>query len=42
MDHPKDKVILEKAGFIGVVPASDEDFESVRRLARIVESGGRN
>jgi phosphonate transport system substrate-binding protein len=42
MDHPKDKVILEKAGFIGVVPASDEDFESVRRLARIVESGGKN
>jgi phosphonate transport system substrate-binding protein len=41
IDNPEHKAILEKAGFIGVVSASDEDFDSVRRLAQIVEHGGK-
>jgi phosphonate transport system substrate-binding protein len=41
MNNPEDKSILEKAGFIKVVPAQDADFNAVRRLAHIVESGGR-
>ena len=41
MNNPQDKAILEKAGFIKVVPAQDADFNGVRRLAHTVESGGR-
>jgi phosphonate transport system substrate-binding protein len=41
MNNPEDKAILEKAGFIKVVPAQDADFNRVRRLANIVESSGR-
>jgi phosphonate transport system substrate-binding protein len=41
MNNPEDAAILEKAGFVKVIPAQDEDFNPVRRLANIVESGGR-
>jgi len=41
MQNPEDKAILEKAGFVAVIPAQDADFNGVRRLADIVESGGR-
>ena len=41
IDNPEHKAILKKAGFIAVIPARDEDFDSVRRLAQIVESGGK-
>jgi phosphonate transport system substrate-binding protein len=41
MNNPADKAILEKAGFVKVIPAQDADFNAVRRLANIVESGGR-
>jgi len=41
MHNPEDKAILEKAGFVAVIPAQDADFNRVRRLADIVESGGR-
>jgi phosphonate transport system substrate-binding protein len=35
------KAILEKAGFIAVISSQDADFNPVRRLGEIVESGGR-
>jgi phosphonate transport system substrate-binding protein len=41
MHNPEDKAILEKAGFVKVIPAQDADFNAVRRLANIVESGER-
>jgi phosphonate transport system substrate-binding protein len=41
MDNPDQAAILKKAGFIAVIPAKDEDFNPVRRLAEIVESGGK-
>ncbi|MGB8991249.1 MAG: phosphate/phosphite/phosphonate ABC transporter substrate-binding protein [Desulfobaccales bacterium] len=41
MNNPEDKAILEKAGFVKVIPAQDADFNAVRRLDNIVESGGR-
>lgn len=41
INHPEHKTILEKAGFIGIIPAHDADFNPVRRLAEIVEGGGR-
>ena len=41
MNNPEDKAILEKAGFVKVIPAQDADFNAVRRLANIVESGER-
>jgi phosphonate transport system substrate-binding protein len=41
MHNPEDKAILEKGGFVAVIPAQDADFNRVRRLADIVESGGR-
>jgi phosphonate transport system substrate-binding protein len=41
MNNPEDAAILKKAGFIAVIPAKDEDFNSVRRLAEIVESKGK-
>jgi len=40
-NKPEDKAILEKAGFVAVIPAQDSDFNQVRRLGEIVESGGR-
>jgi phosphonate transport system substrate-binding protein len=41
MNNPEDAAILQKAGFIAVIPAKDEDFNSVRRLAEMVESKGK-
>jgi len=41
LDTPEHQAILKKARFIAVIPAKDEDFNSVRRLAQIVESGGK-
>jgi phosphonate transport system substrate-binding protein len=41
MDNPEHAAILKKAGFIAVISAKDEDFNSVRRLAEIIESGGK-
>jgi phosphonate transport system substrate-binding protein len=40
INNPEHKAILEKAGFVGIIPAQDADFNPVRRLAKIVESGG--
>lgn len=40
-DTPEHLAILKKARFIAVIPARDEDFNSVRRLGQIVESGGK-
>jgi phosphonate transport system substrate-binding protein len=36
--NPKHKAILEKAGFIAIIPAKDEDFNAVRRLAAAMET----
>jgi phosphonate transport system substrate-binding protein len=41
MDNPAHATILKKGGFIGVIPAKDEDFNPVRRLAEVVEAGGK-
>ena len=41
INNPEHKAILERAGFIGVIPAQDADFDPVRRLAKIIESGGK-
>lgn len=41
MNDPDQAAILKKAGFIAVISAKDEDFNPVRRLAEIVESGGK-
>lgn len=38
MKNPEQRRILQKAGFTGVVPSSDADYEAVRRLAASVES----
>lgn len=38
--NPEHAAILKRAGFIGVMPAKDEDFNPVRRLAKIVATGG--
>jgi phosphonate transport system substrate-binding protein len=40
INNPKQKNILQKAGFVGIISAQDKDFNPVRRLAQIVESGG--
>jgi phosphonate transport system substrate-binding protein len=40
INNPEHKAILEKAGFIAVIPAADEDFDPVRRLAKVVVSEG--
>lgn len=37
--NPEHRQILENAGFIGIIPAKDGDFLSVRRLAELVEKG---
>jgi ABC-type phosphate/phosphonate transport system substrate-binding protein len=38
-NSPDHAAILKKAGFIGVIPAKDEDFNPVRGLANLVETG---
>ena len=40
MKNPEHRQILEKARFTGILPASDADYEAVRRLAEAVESRG--
>jgi phosphonate transport system substrate-binding protein len=40
INTPEHKAILEKAGFVAVIPAQDADFNAVRRLAETLESGG--
>ena len=32
-DRPDDAAILSAAGMRGIIPAADDDYESVRRLA---------
>jgi len=41
MNNPEQAAILKKGRFIAVIPAKDEDFNPVRRLAEILESGGK-
>jgi phosphonate transport system substrate-binding protein len=41
IETPEHMAILKKARFIAVIPARDEDFNPVRRLGQIVESGGK-
>jgi phosphonate transport system substrate-binding protein len=41
INTPEHRAILEKAGFIAVISAKDEDFDPVRKLAKILESGGK-
>jgi phosphonate transport system substrate-binding protein len=41
MNNPEDKAILEKAGFVKVIPTQDSDFDKVRKLAAIEDSGKR-
>jgi phosphonate transport system substrate-binding protein len=41
LENPDHATILRKAGFIAVIPAKDEDFNPVRRLAQTVEAGGK-
>jgi phosphonate transport system substrate-binding protein len=41
LETPEHLAILRKAGFIAVIPARDEDFNPVRRLGQIMESGGK-
>jgi len=36
--NPVHKSILEKAGFVSIIPAQDSDFDPIRRLAAMVES----
>lgn len=38
--NPTHKPILEKAGFVAIIPAQDSDFDPVRRLASMVEAEG--
>jgi len=38
-NNPEHKAILEKAGFIAVISAEDKDFDPVRQLSKVVESG---
>jgi phosphonate transport system substrate-binding protein len=40
INNPKQKNILQKAGFVRIIPAQDKDFNPVRRLAQVLESGG--
>jgi phosphonate transport system substrate-binding protein len=41
INNPEHAAILKKAGFVAVIPAQDADFHPVRRLAELVEAGGR-
>jgi len=38
INNPVQKPILEKAGFVAIIPAQDRDFDPVRKLAALVES----
>lgn len=39
-DHPRHRPVFDNAGFVGIVPASDGDYDPVRRLAaQIAEAG---
>jgi phosphonate transport system substrate-binding protein len=40
LKNPVHREILEKARFTGLLPATDADYEAVRRLAEAVESRG--
>jgi len=40
MNNPEHRQILEKARFTGILPATDADYESVRRLAESAEKRG--
>jgi phosphonate transport system substrate-binding protein len=40
INNPEQKNILQKAGFVRIISAQDQDFNPVRRLAQIIESGG--
>jgi phosphonate transport system substrate-binding protein len=40
MNNPEQRKILEKARFTGIRPATDADYEAVRRLAESVEKRG--
>jgi phosphonate transport system substrate-binding protein len=40
INNPEHKNILQKAGFVRIISAQDKDFNPVRRLAQIIESGG--
>jgi phosphonate transport system substrate-binding protein len=40
INNPEHRIILQKAGFVRIISAQDKDFNPVRRLAQIVESGG--
>jgi phosphonate transport system substrate-binding protein len=33
-NRPEDRAILAEAGMVGIIPAKDRDYESIRRLAR--------
>lgn len=35
-EDPEDKVILEKANFVKIVPSEDKDFDSIRELATML------
>jgi phosphonate transport system substrate-binding protein len=39
-DTPEHRAILDKAGFVSVIPAQDEDFAAVRQLAARIEKEG--
>ncbi len=41
VNTPEHRAILEKAGFIAIISAQDEDFDPVRKLAKILESEGK-
>lgn len=41
INNPDHKPILEKAGFVAVIPAQDSDFHIVRQLAEFVENENR-
>lgn len=40
INNPAHKPILEKAGFVAIIPAKDSDFDRVRQLAAMVEAEG--
>ncbi|MBM4293875.1 MAG: phosphate/phosphite/phosphonate ABC transporter substrate-binding protein [Deltaproteobacteria bacterium] len=40
INNPEHQPILEKAGFVAIIPAQDRDFDPVRRLAEMVAAEG--
>ncbi|MBM4274902.1 MAG: phosphate/phosphite/phosphonate ABC transporter substrate-binding protein [Deltaproteobacteria bacterium] len=40
LNNPEHQPILEKAGFVGIIPARDSDFDPVRKLAEMVAAEG--